>query len=89
MRRQLNAGTRKGTWPVSGYFTAQTGDPEGRLKMTVPAAVKIFRKVKSIYRLFIIYSYFDTILTMYRKLDKENPLYDMNVGIFLQLIDFS
>lgn len=57
--------------------------------MTVPAAVKIFRKVKSIYRLFIIYSYFDTILTMYRKLDKENPLYDMNVGIFLQLIDFS
>lgn len=57
--------------------------------MTVPAAVEIFRKVKTIYRLFIIYSYFDTILTMYRKLDKENPLYDMNVGIFLQLIDFS
>lgn len=57
--------------------------------MTVPAAVEIFRKVKNIYRLFIIYSYFDTILTMYRKLDKENPLYDMNVGIFLQLIDFS
>jgi len=57
--------------------------------MTVPAAVEIFRKVKNIYRLFIIYSYFDTILTMYRKLDEENPLYDMNVGIFLQLIDFS
>lgn len=57
--------------------------------MTVPAAVEIFRKVKNIYRLFIIYTYFDTILTMYRKLDKENPLYDMNVGIFLQLIDFS
>ena len=57
--------------------------------MTVPAAVKIFRKVKNIYRLFIIYTYFDTILTMYRKLDKENLLYDMNVGIFLQLIDFS
>ena len=57
--------------------------------MTVPAAVEIFRKVKNIYRLFIIYSYFDTILTMYGKLDEENPLYDMNVGIFLQLIDFS
>lgn len=57
--------------------------------MTVPAAVEIFRKVKNIYRLFIIYSYFDTILTMYRKLDEENPLHDMNVGIFLQLIDFS
>lgn len=57
--------------------------------MTVPAAVGIFRKVKNVYRLFIIYSYFDTILTMYRKLDEENPLYDMNVGIFLQLIDFS
>ena len=57
--------------------------------MTVPAAVEIFRKVKNIYRLFIIYTYFDTILTMYRKLDKENLLYDMNVGIFLQLIDFS
>lgn len=57
--------------------------------MTVPAAVEIFRKVKNIYRLFIIYTYFDTILTMYRKLDKENPLYDINVGIFLQLIDFS
>ncbi len=57
--------------------------------MTVPAAVEIFRKVKNVYRLFIIYSYFDTILTMYRKLDEENHLYDMNVGIFLQLIDFS
>ena len=57
--------------------------------MTVPAAVEIFRKEKNIYRLFIIYSYFDTILTMYRKLDEENPLYDMNIGIFLQLIDFS
>jgi ABC-type long-subunit fatty acid transport system fused permease/ATPase subunit len=68
--------------------TVQTG-LGGALKMTVPAAVEIFRKVKNIYRLFIIYSYFDTILTMYRKLDEENPLYDMNVGIFLQLIDFS
>lgn len=57
--------------------------------MTVPATVEIFRKEKNIYRLFIIYSYFDTILTMYRKLDEESPLYDMNVGIFLQLIDFS
>lgn len=57
--------------------------------MTVPAAVEIFRKVKNIYRLFIIYSYFDTILTIYRKLDKENDLYDTNYGIFLQLIDFS
>ena len=57
--------------------------------MTVPAAVEIFRKVKNIYRLFIIYSHFATILTMYRKLDEENPLCDMNVGIFLQLIDFS
>lgn len=88
MRRQLNAGTRKGTWPVSGHITVQTG-LGGALKMTVPAAVEIFRKVKNVYRLFIIYSYFDTILTMYRKLDEENPLYDMNVGIFLQLIDFS
>lgn len=57
--------------------------------MTVPAAVEIFRKVKNIYRLFIIYSYFDTILTMYRKLDKEAVLYSTNYGIFLQLIDFS
>lgn len=57
--------------------------------MTVPAAVEIFRKVKNIYRLFIIYSYFDTILTMYRKLDKENVLYGIDYGIFLQLIDFS
>lgn len=57
--------------------------------MTVPAAVEIFRKVKNIYRLFIIYSYFDTILTICRKLDKEIVLYDTNYGIFLQLIDFS
>lgn len=57
--------------------------------MTVPAAVEIFRKVKNVYRLFIIYSYFDTILTMCRKLDKENVLYDIDHGIFLQLIDFS
>ena len=57
--------------------------------MTVPAAVEIFRKVKNIYRLFIIYSYFDTILTMYRKSDKENVLCDIDYGIFLQLIDFS
>ena len=57
--------------------------------MTVPVAVEIFRKVKNIYRLFIIYSYFDTILTMYGKLDKENVLYDIDHGIFLQLIDFS
>ncbi len=57
--------------------------------MTVPAAVEIFRKEKNIYHLFIIYSHFDTILTMYRKLDKENVLYDIDYGIFLQLIDFS
>lgn len=57
--------------------------------MTVPAAVEIFRKVKNIYRLFIIYSYFDTILTICRKLDKEIVLHDTNYGIFLQLIDFS
>ncbi len=57
--------------------------------MTVPAAVEIFRKEKNIYHLFIIYSHFDTILTMYRKLDKENVLYDIDHGIFLQLIDFS
>ena len=57
--------------------------------MTVPASVEIFRKVQNIYRLFIIYSYFDTILTMYRKLDKESILCDTDYGIFLQLIDFS
>lgn len=57
--------------------------------MTMPAAVEIFRKEKNIYHLFIIYSHFDTILTMYRKLDKENVLYDIDHGIFLQLIDFS
>lgn len=73
---------------MSGHITVQTG-LGGALKMTVPAAVEIFRKEKNIYHLFIIYSYFDTILTMYRKLDEESPLYDMNVGIFLQLIDFS
>lgn len=57
--------------------------------MAVPAAVEIFRKEKNIYHLFIIYSHFDTILTMYRKLDEENVLYDIDHGIFLQLIDFS
>ena len=73
---------------MSGHITVQTG-LGGALKMTVPAAVEIFRKEKNIYRLFIIYSHFDTILTMYRKLDKENVLYDIDYGIFLQLIDFS
>lgn len=73
---------------MSGHITVQTG-LGGALKMTVPAAVEIFRKEKNIYHLFIIYSHFDTILTMYRKLDKENVLYDIDYGIFLQLIDFS
>ncbi len=57
--------------------------------MTVPAAVEIFRKVKNIYRLFIIYSYFDTILTIYKKFDEHIKSSNMNFGIFLQLIDFS